>query len=36
MGGHITCVIDGVIYDTFDPSERYLWCAYYVREENNK
>lgn len=36
MGGHITCVIDGVIYDTFDPSERYLWCAYYVGEENNK
>lgn len=32
MGGHITCVIDGVIYDTFDPSDRYLWCAYQVKE----
>lgn len=30
MGGHITCVIDGVIYDTFDPSDRYLWCAYEI------
>lgn len=32
MGGHITCVINGTIFDTFDPSERYLWCAYYVDE----
>lgn len=32
MSGHITCVIDGTIYDTFDPSERYLWCAYYISE----
>lgn len=32
MSGHITCVIDGVIYDTFDPSDRLLWCAYYVGE----
>lgn len=32
MGSHITCVIDGVIYDTFDPSDRFLWCAYYISE----
>lgn len=30
MSGHITCVIDGVVYDTFDPSQRYVWCIYYV------
>lgn len=30
MSGHITCVIDGVIFDTFDPSERYIWCIYKV------
>lgn len=30
MRGHITCVIDGVIYDTFDPSSRYFWCIYKV------
>lgn len=32
MSGHITTVIDGTIYDTFDPSDRYLWCAYLVDE----
>ena len=31
MNNHITCVIDGVIYDTFDPSNRYLWCCYKVK-----
>lgn len=30
MRGHITTIIDGIIYDTFDPSDRYLWCAYRV------
>lgn len=30
MNGHITCVIDGVIYDTFDPSERFIWGVYKV------
>lgn len=30
MSGHITAIIDGVIYDTFDPSDRYLWCVYKV------
>ena len=32
MSGHITCVVDGVCYDTFDPSERYIWCIYKVKE----
>lgn len=31
MNGHITCVIDGIIYDTFDPSNRFIWGAYKVR-----
>lgn len=30
MNGHITCCIDGCIYDTFDPSERLVWGAYKV------
>lgn len=30
MSGHITCCVDGCIYDTFDPSDRYLWDAYRV------
>lgn len=30
MPGHITCVIDGCIYDTFDPSNRRMWCAWKV------
>ena len=32
MSGHITCAIDGVCYDTFDPSERYIWCVYKVND----
>lgn len=32
MAGHITCVIDGVIYDTFDPSDRFVWDAYRIDE----
>lgn len=30
MPGHITCAKDGVIYDTFDPSDRYVWDAYRI------
>lgn len=30
MNGHITCAIDGIIYDTFDPSDRIVWGAYKV------
>ena len=32
MAGHITCAIDGCIYDTFDPSERYVWQVFEVKE----
>lgn len=32
MSGHITCCIDGNIYDTFDPSHRYIWEAYCVEK----
>lgn len=30
MAGHITCCINGCIYDTFDPSDRLVWGAYKV------
>lgn len=30
MSGHITCVIDGICYDTFDPSKRFIWCIYKI------
>ena len=30
MKGHITCVIDGVLYDTFDCRDRIMWCAWEV------
>ena len=30
MSGHITCAIDGVIYDTFNPSKNFIWGAYKV------
>lgn len=30
MNGHITCCIDGVIYDTFDCRDRIMWCAWEV------
>lgn len=31
MNGHITCCIDGIIYDTFDPSNRLVWGIYKVK-----
>ena len=31
MRGHITCVIDGMLYDTFDCSDNYIWCIYRVK-----
>lgn len=31
MAGHITCVIDGICYDTFDPSDRVIWSIYKVK-----
>ena len=30
MSGHITCAEDGVIYDTFDPSDRFVWSVYKI------
>ncbi len=30
MRGHITCCINGVIYDTFDCRNRIMWCAWKV------
>lgn len=30
MRGHITCAIDGCIYDTFNPKDRYVWGAYKI------
>lgn len=32
MANHITCAIDGVCYDTFDPSDRLIWCVYFVKD----
>ena len=31
MAGHITCVIDGICYDTFNPSKRHIHCIYKVK-----
>ena len=30
MPGHITVVEDGIIYDSFDCSDRYIWCSWLV------
>lgn len=32
MNGHITCCIDGVIYDTFDCRNRMMWCSWKVSD----
>ena len=31
MNGHITAIIDGIIYDTFDPSKRIMRCAWRIK-----
>lgn len=31
MNGHITCCIDGCIYDTFNPKDRIIWSIYEVK-----
>lgn len=31
MANHITCSINGTVYDTFDPSSRFIWEAYRVK-----
>lgn len=30
MTGHITCIIDGCVYDTFDCSNRIMRCAWKI------
>lgn len=32
MEGHITVIIDGVLYDTFDCRKRRMWCAWQVNK----
>lgn len=34
MPGHLTCVIDGVCYDTFNPKDRIIWCSWYVPKKD--
>lgn len=36
MNGHITCCIDGCIYDTFDPGDRYIWDIYKVEQRGQE
>lgn len=31
MQGHITVLIDGTLYDTFDCRDRRMWCAWKVK-----
>lgn len=31
MAGHITVVVDGILYDVFDPRDRRMWCAWCVK-----
>lgn len=30
MPGHLSCVINGVNYDTFNPKNRQMWCSWLV------
>lgn len=32
MPNHITAIIDGVIYDTFDPSDRIMRCSWKIKD----
>lgn len=32
MQGHITVIINGVLYDTFDCRNRRMWCAWFVKK----
>lgn len=31
MKGHITVIMDGILYDTFDCQERRIWCVWKVQ-----
>ena len=35
MKGHITFIIDGVLYDTFDCRDRIMWCSWKVERLSN-
>jgi len=32
MPNHLTCIIDGVNYDTFDTTNQPMWCAWLISE----
>lgn len=32
MPGHITALVNGVNYDTFNPGDRYIWSAWQVKD----
>lgn len=32
MSGHITCMVDGQIYDTWDPSDKYVWRIWKIND----
>lgn len=32
MPNHITCIIDGYVVDTFDCSDKYMFCAWRVKK----
>lgn len=36
MEGHITVVIDGIVYDTFDCRDGIIWCIWEVPKRNYK
>lgn len=36
MEGHITCIIDGTLYDTFDCRKRRMWCAWKIEKGEKK
>jgi len=32
MPGHLSCIIDGINYDTFDTTNRKMWCSWLVEK----
>ena len=36
MNGHITCCVDGCIYDTFNPEDRIVWGVYQVEKRRDQ
>ena len=35
MAGHITVVVNGILYDVFDPRDKRMWCAWCVKLKKN-